>query len=90
MQCDDDKIEPALEVTDLEDPLQTVIALNDMSHTMVSDEGAGTAAADERGLMESTHSLHVALGEGQTPISLLFDEYAKELSFPQIYLGIHH
>ncbi|CAN7949023.1 unnamed protein product, partial [Ixodes hexagonus] len=39
------------------------------------------------GLIEGTHSLHVAPGEGQTPISLLFDEYAEELSFPQIYLG---
>ncbi|XP_075748108.1 uncharacterized protein LOC142814051 [Rhipicephalus microplus] len=107
---DDDEIEPAPEVTDLEEPMQAVIALNAMAHTMIFYDGAciitncvnsggdvvaesvagkaAHSAADEIGLIEGTHSLHVAPGEGQTPISLLFDEYAKELSFPQIYLGI--
>ncbi|KAH6934229.1 hypothetical protein HPB50_021949 [Hyalomma asiaticum] len=45
-----DEIEPAPEVTDLEDPLQAVIALKVMTHTMVfDDDGAtgGSAAADE-------------------------------------------
>ncbi|EEC16187.1 hypothetical protein IscW_ISCW012411 [Ixodes scapularis] len=57
------------------------IALNAMSHTMVCDEGA------QRGLLDVTHSVHVAPGEDKTPISLLFDEYAEELLFPQIYLA---
>ncbi|XP_049514189.1 uncharacterized protein LOC125941262 [Dermacentor silvarum] len=106
---DDDEIEPAPEVTDLEDPMQAAIALNTMAHTMIFDDGAcvitkcvnsggdtaaGTAAttaavsamgtssaahsaADELGLIEGMHSFHVAPGEGQTPISLLFDEYAE-------------
>ncbi|KAL3195670.1 hypothetical protein MRX96_001797 [Rhipicephalus microplus] len=58
---------------------------------VAAESVAGKAAhssPDEIGLIEGTHSLHVAPGEGQTPISLLFDEYAEELSFPQIYLGI--
>ncbi|KAH7968267.1 hypothetical protein HPB52_007300 [Rhipicephalus sanguineus] len=38
--------------------------------------------------MTGTHNLHLTPGEGQTPISLLFDEYAEELSFPQIYLDV--
>ncbi|KAH7934817.1 hypothetical protein HPB52_001001 [Rhipicephalus sanguineus] len=38
--------------------------------------------------MTGTHSLHLAPGEVQTQISLLFDEYAEELFFPQIYLGV--
>lgn len=31
--------------------------------------------------------LHIAPGEKSTPLSLLFDEYAEELSFPTIYGG---
>ncbi|GFT09537.1 helitron_like_N domain-containing protein [Trichonephila clavipes] len=31
--------------------------------------------------------LTIAPGEGNVPVSLLFDEHAEELSFPQIYLG---
>ncbi|KAH7934799.1 hypothetical protein HPB52_000496 [Rhipicephalus sanguineus] len=38
--------------------------------------------------MTGTHGFHLAPGEGQTPMSLLFDEYTEELSFPQIYLGV--
>ncbi|KAG0414678.1 hypothetical protein HPB47_008170 [Ixodes persulcatus] len=91
---DDDEIEPAPEVTDLEDPMQAVIALNTMAHTLIFDDGAcgvDTVAAitaartavhsasDDLGLIEGTHSLHVAPGEGQTPISLLFDD--KEFKF---------
>ncbi|KAH6926332.1 hypothetical protein HPB50_017166 [Hyalomma asiaticum] len=49
--CDDEEMEPAPEVTDLEDPMQAVIALNTMSHTMVFDDGGattgGTAAASK-------------------------------------------
>ncbi|KAG0442956.1 hypothetical protein HPB47_015446 [Ixodes persulcatus] len=37
---DDDEIEPAPEVTDLEDPMQAVIALNTMAHTLIFDDGA--------------------------------------------------
>ncbi|KAL3174688.1 hypothetical protein MRX96_011085 [Rhipicephalus microplus] len=37
---DDDEIEPAPEVTDLEEPMQAVIALNAMAHTMIFYDGA--------------------------------------------------
>ncbi|KAL3254794.1 hypothetical protein MRX96_017536 [Rhipicephalus microplus] len=100
---DDGGIEPAPEVTDLEEPMQAAIALNAMAHTMIFDDGAcvitncvnsggdvaaesvagkaAHSAADEIGLIEGTHSLHVAPGEGQTPISLLFDDEEEEKSF---------
>ena len=32
--------------------------------------------------------LEIAPGQSSIPLSLLFDEYAEELSFPQIYLGV--
>ena len=32
-------------------------------------------------------NLNLAPGENKIPISLLFDEHAEELSFPDIYLG---
>ncbi|XP_049268753.1 LOW QUALITY PROTEIN: uncharacterized protein LOC125757327 [Rhipicephalus sanguineus] len=102
-KVNDDEIEPAPKVTDLDDPLQAAIALNLMSHTMFIDDAAivntkrddfiGGAEEQQQqqqlcGLMTGLRSLHLAPGEGQTPISLLFDEYAEELSFLQIYLGV--
>ncbi|KAL3249208.1 hypothetical protein MRX96_056153 [Rhipicephalus microplus] len=112
---DQDEIQPAPDVTDLDNPMQAAIALNTIAHTMIFDDGAciitncvnsdrdamasttpaessagkaAHSAADEVGLIEGTHTLHVATGDGQNPIFLLFDEYAEELSFLQIYLGI--
>ncbi|XP_077548785.1 uncharacterized protein LOC144162186 [Haemaphysalis longicornis] len=54
---DDDDIEPVPEVTDLNDSMQAMIALNTMAHTMIFDDGAcditdnnsdGDAAAGRR------------------------------------------
>ncbi|KAH7959409.1 hypothetical protein HPB49_010918 [Dermacentor silvarum] len=81
---DDNDIKPALEVTDLEDPLQAVVILNVISHTMViDDEGIGLSkkkdddVTEDQGIMAGTHSFRLAPGEGQTPISLLFDEWLR-------------
>ncbi|EEC07528.1 hypothetical protein IscW_ISCW005579 [Ixodes scapularis] len=53
--------------------------MNAAPHTLVYDNGADLA--------QQTLDLAIVLGENKTPISLLFDEHAEELSFPQIYLG---
>ncbi|XP_077528147.1 uncharacterized protein LOC144139759 [Haemaphysalis longicornis] len=39
-------------------------------------------------LVDQSHSLHVAPGENRVPIALFMDEYAEELAFPTIYLGV--
>ncbi|CAN7947878.1 unnamed protein product, partial [Ixodes hexagonus] len=53
--------------------------MNAVSHTLVYDDGADLA--------QQTNYLAIAPGGNKTPISLLFDEHAEELSLPQIYLG---
>lgn len=42
-------------------------------------------SANIEGLREGTHCLYIAPGEGETPISLLLDQYALESSLPCIY-----
>ncbi|KAL3222391.1 hypothetical protein MRX96_028414 [Rhipicephalus microplus] len=37
---DEDEIQPAPDITDLDDLMQAAIALNTMAHTMVFDDGA--------------------------------------------------
>ncbi|KAH7936269.1 hypothetical protein HPB52_021310 [Rhipicephalus sanguineus] len=54
-------------------------ALNAVSYTIVYDYAL-------RGLIDRTHSVHVAPGEDHQPTSLLFDRHAEE--FPQIFLGM--
>ncbi|KAH6925522.1 hypothetical protein HPB50_006525 [Hyalomma asiaticum] len=102
VECDEEDVERLPEITDLVDPLQAAVVLNAARHTVLYDGMAmaiaRTAAGEEadatdedavvRGLVDNTHSLHLAPGEGRVPISLLCDEYAEELSFPIIYLGV--
>ena len=38
-------------------------------------------------LSESQHILHVAPGEGSTPLSIFRDQYSEELAYPGIFLG---
>ncbi|XP_075553763.1 uncharacterized protein LOC142586404 [Dermacentor variabilis] len=53
---------------------------------------AAALMMDQRTLMFDedemlNHTVTMAPGEGQRPISILYDTHAEELSFPQIYLG---
>jgi hypothetical protein len=32
--------------------------------------------------------LHIAPGQHKTPLSIIYDEHAEELSFPHIYYGV--
>ncbi|KAH7946416.1 hypothetical protein HPB49_024603 [Dermacentor silvarum] len=59
-------------------------AMNAVTETVVYD---ANATADHHLLEGSFHYLAIAPGEGQVPISLLYDEHTEELSFSQIYLG---
>ncbi|XP_042150314.1 uncharacterized protein LOC120844489 [Ixodes scapularis] len=58
--------------SDLNDPIQVAAAMTLAQHTLVWDEAKFLA---------------IAPGEGKRPVSILYDEHAEELSFPQIYLG---
>lgn len=58
---------------------------NDISEQIPIDE---SLVAQQQTLMWNDEMyLRIAPGEGNVPVSLLFDEHAEELSFPQIYLG---
>lgn len=58
---------------------------NDISEQIPIDE---SLIAQQQTLMWNDEMyLRIAPGEENVPISLLFDEHAEELSFPQIYLG---
>ncbi|GFW82168.1 helitron_like_N domain-containing protein [Trichonephila clavipes] len=58
---------------------------NDISEQIPIDE---SLVAQQQTLMRNDEMyLTIAPGEGNVPVSLLFDEHAEELSFPQIYLG---
>ncbi|GFX81147.1 serine--tRNA ligase [Trichonephila clavipes] len=58
---------------------------NDISEQIPIDE---SLVAQQQTLMWNDEMyLTIAPGEGNVPVSLLFDEHAEELSFPQIYLG---
>lgn len=78
-----DELEEIDEIKDLEDPLEYVAARDAVAQTVLLDEA--TLAADL--LQQYSHFLALAPGEGKTPISLFDDNFAEELSFPQIYLG---
>ncbi|XP_037958820.1 uncharacterized protein LOC119688206 [Teleopsis dalmanni] len=49
--------------------------------------GESLIAQQQTLMWDENMYLSIAPGEGNVPISLLFDEHAEELSFPQIYLG---
>ncbi|GBP70869.1 hypothetical protein EVAR_53533_1 [Eumeta japonica] len=58
---------------------------NDISEQISIDE---SSIAQQQTLMWNYEMyLRIAPSEGNVPISLLFDEHAEELSFPEIYLG---
>lgn len=58
---------------------------NNISEDIPMDE---SLVAQQQTLMWNDDMyLRIAPGEKNVPISLLFDEHAEELSFPQIYLG---
>ncbi|KAH6928749.1 hypothetical protein HPB50_019232 [Hyalomma asiaticum] len=78
----EDEIEATAEVADPDDPVQCVSAMHAVIHTVVFDD----AAVDSILLVGGTHYLAIAPGEGQVPVSLLYDEHAEEL-FPRIYFG---
>ncbi|KAH7944644.1 hypothetical protein HPB52_022970 [Rhipicephalus sanguineus] len=78
----DDLIEAALNFTDLIDSMQVSVRLNSLSFTIIYDDS-------RYGLVDQTHCVHMAPGEGERPICLLFDEYAEEWDFPHIYLCVH-
>ncbi|KAG0440050.1 hypothetical protein HPB47_016423 [Ixodes persulcatus] len=84
---DDDEIEPAPEVTDLEDPMQAVIALNTMAHTLIFDDGAcgvDTVAA----ITAARTAVHSASDDlGLIEESLVYRRFTPELR-PLII--IHH
>ncbi|KAK8772115.1 hypothetical protein V5799_024642 [Amblyomma americanum] len=61
---------------DERDPMSETVALTMGQHTIVYDEQA---------ILNPVVTM--APGEGQKPISILYDTHAEELSFPQIYLG---
>lgn len=72
VECNDGEIEPIPDIKDLEDPMQVVIALTAMSHTMVYNDDAiitatsQTETAEElQGLLNNTYSLQLAPGEGK-------------------------
>ncbi|XP_042146305.1 uncharacterized protein LOC120843399, partial [Ixodes scapularis] len=67
-----DEIELLPQCSDLNDPIQVATAMTLAQHTLVWDEDKFLA---------------IAPGEGKRPVSILYDEHAEELSFPQIYLG---
>ncbi|XP_075526543.1 uncharacterized protein LOC142558274 [Dermacentor variabilis] len=67
-----DEIESLPECADLNDPIQAATAMTLAQHTLIWDEDK---------------FLVIAPGEGKKPLSILYDEHAEELSFPQIYLG---
>lgn len=48
---------------------------------------AGTACPTQRGANPATDEVNVAPGEGNIPISVVWDRKAEELAFPGIYLG---
>ena len=73
---------------------ETFFANNNVSKQPRLDEVSEDILIEES-LTAQQHTLlwnedkyfQIAPGEGQHPISLLFDEHAEELSFPNIYLG---
>ncbi|KAH7937371.1 hypothetical protein HPB49_011122 [Dermacentor silvarum] len=80
---DEEHIEKTTQAEDPADPIQCAAIMNAVTETFVCD----TNAADDHHLLEGgSHYLAIAPREGQIPISLLYDEHAVELSFPQIYL----
>ncbi|XP_077564661.1 uncharacterized protein LOC144180144 [Haemaphysalis longicornis] len=58
VECDDDEIEPLPEITDLEDPMQAIIALNAMSHTMVHDDVGLTSTPTAKSLHSRQSASH--------------------------------
>ncbi|CAN7946669.1 unnamed protein product, partial [Ixodes hexagonus] len=57
---------------DQHNPVQAALAMSLGEHTLMDDD---------------RNILVMAPGEGRSPLSVVFDEYPEELSFPQIYLG---
>lgn len=65
--------------------IQTRRHINDLSEHIAID---GSLVAQQQTLMLNEDIFfHIAPGEGQIPMSLVFDRHAEELSFPAIYLG---
>ncbi|XP_037558151.1 uncharacterized protein LOC119435325 [Dermacentor silvarum] len=68
----EDSVETIPQCPDVHNPVDACVALNAFEQSVVWDE--------ER-------YLAIAPGEHRQPLSILYDERAEELSFPQIYLG---
>ncbi|KAH7949643.1 hypothetical protein HPB49_013204 [Dermacentor silvarum] len=76
---DDDNIEPAPEITALEDPMQAVIALSTMSHTMLYDDGAtGGATGGDDTAAATVAELVLTEDEDVMPFPPTEDEAEKE------------
>ncbi|XP_037568189.2 uncharacterized protein LOC119449071 [Dermacentor silvarum] len=63
------------------------IVMNDGQERTENADGCDEAET-ARKLADHSHSLHVAPGENRIPIALFLEEYAEELAFPTIYLGV--
>ncbi|KAH7974415.1 hypothetical protein HPB49_015109 [Dermacentor silvarum] len=74
----EEEIKTATQVDDPYDPAQCAKAMHAVSQTVLYNNAVGVDAGGA--------FLEVP-DEGQVPISLLYDEHAEELVFPQIYLG---
>jgi hypothetical protein len=48
------------------------------------------AAGQHTLLWNENHCLDIAPGQHSTPMNIIYDKYAKELSFPSIYYGRPH
>jgi hypothetical protein len=48
------------------------------------------AARQHTLLWNENHCLDIASGQHSTPMNIIYDKYAKELSFPSIYYGHPH
>ncbi|KAH7959858.1 hypothetical protein HPB49_014416 [Dermacentor silvarum] len=59
-ECNDDEIEALPEITDLDDPMQAVIAPNAVSQTIVYDDVGVRSEEGVRKLVDNTYSLDVA------------------------------
>ncbi|XP_065304810.2 uncharacterized protein [Dermacentor albipictus] len=68
----DENAERIDDPVDHHNPMETALAMSLGQQTLIIDD---------------SNVLVVAPGEGITPVSIVYDQHAEELSFPQIYLG---
>ena len=86
-----DSAEEPMEVDSSESPKETEIASGDISDNEQENDANASAYPEQTMLLDDsdflTHAIKHAPGEGQRPISLLWDLNAEVLTFPTIYCG---